>query len=314
MLAVVSLSLFILGIIIFPFSKHLKVSKAILLIYLFITLGVFISQSLVVIDAGEVGVQIFFGKVLKRPLYSGVNFKIPLVKVVKYPTRLREYTMSSYVSEGAKKGDDSIKVRTFDGLEVGIDATVWWKIDEKKAHDIYRDTAQNTEDLEKKVVRPAIRTSLRDVISAITLNDLYSKERKKIGSYVKDNLNRMLLEKGLIIDQVLIRNIKLPANVESAIENKLKKEQDAEAMDAQMAIAKKQAKIKEIEAKGLARAQEIINRTLTANYLQHEAIEAYKDLANSDNTAFVIMPTNPKAAGMPLILNAPQPVSKKKTK
>jgi hypothetical protein len=64
-----------------------------------------------------------------------------------------------------------------------------------------------------------------------------------------------------------------------------------------------EAEIKIIEAQGLAKAQQIINSTLTPYYLQHEAIESYTKLAGSQNTTFVILPTSPNSAGMPLILN-----------
>ena len=68
--------------------------------------------------------------------------------------------------------------------------------------------------------------------------------------------------------------------------------------------ATQETEIKIIEAQGLARAQQIINSTLTPYYLQHEAIQAYTKLAGSPNTTFVILPTSPNSAGMPLILNA----------
>ncbi len=308
MLAVIAAALFLFGLILFPFAKHLHISRALLLVLLILCTGVFASQSLVVIDAGEVGVQIFFGRVIPKPLYSGVNFKIPLVEVVKYPTRLREYTMSSFSAEGQKEGDDSITVRTFDGLEVRIDATIWWKIAPDKVYDIYRDTARNTEDLEAKVVRPTLRTAIRNAVSTINLNALYSTKREGLGTMIAERLSNILEDKGILIEEVLIRNIKLPQNVETAIEEKLKIQQEVEAMEARKEIAKKDAEIKQIEAEGLARAQEIIKKTLDPQYLQHEAIQAYRELAQSPNTTFVIMPTTGDGTGMPLIMNAPQPV------
>jgi regulator of protease activity HflC (stomatin/prohibitin superfamily) len=264
---------------------------------------VFAAQSVVIIDAGEVGVQILFGKVIKRPLQSGPNFKIPMVEVVKYPTRLREYTMSSREVEGEKVGDDSITVRSFDGLEVKIDSTIWWKIDKNKIYDIYENIARDTDDLKAKVVRPAIRTAIRDECSAIPLQELYSVERQKLGNYIKERLTKTLAKKHILIEEVLIRNIKLPPKVEESVQIKIQKQQEAEAMEAKKDIARKEAEIKEIEANGLAKAQSIIKKNLTPEYLQHEAIQAYKELAKSKNTTFVILPTSKEGTGMPLILN-----------
>ncbi len=303
MLAVISLFLILIGIIILPFSSKLNISKYLIFLFIIIMAVVFASQSVVIIDAGEVGVQILFGKVIKRPLQSGPNFKIPMVEVVKYPTRLREYTMSARKVEGEKVGDDSITVRSFDGLEVKIDSTIWWKIDKNKIYDIYENIAKNADELKSKVVRPAIRTAIRDECSAITLQKLYSVERQKLGKYIKEALSKSLRKKHIIVQDVLIRNIKLPPKVEDSVQTKIQKQQEAEAMEAKKEIARKQAEIKEIEANGLAKAQSIIKKNLTPEYLQHEAIQAYKELAKSQNTTFVILPTSREGTGMPLILN-----------
>lgn len=303
MLAVIAIISIIIGLILFPFSKTLHIPKKLIILFIILMGALLVSQSIVVIDAGEVGVQIFFGKVVKRPLKSGPNLKIPLVEVVKYPTRLREYTMSSHKREGEKIGDDSITVRTFDGLEVRIDSTVWWKIKEGKIYDIYENIAKDTSKLKLKVVRPAIRTAIRDICSSITLKKLYSEKRQQVGGLIKEKLIDVLNPKNIIIEEVLIRNIKLPPKVENSIQNKINKQQESEAMEAKKEIAAKEAEIKEIESKGLARAQEIIKKNLTPEYLQHEAIQAYKELAKSKNSTFIIMPTSKEGTGLPLILN-----------
>ena len=166
-------------------------------------------------------------------------------------------------------------------------------------------TAKNTEDLETKVVRPTLRTEIRNAVSTIELNALYSTQRENLGGLIAERLERVLSDKGILIEEVLIRNIKLPQNVESAIEEKLKIQQEVEAMDARKEIARREAEIKQIEAEGLAKAQDIIKKTLDPQYLQHEAIQAYRELAKSPNTTFVIMPTTNDGTGMPLIMNTP---------
>ncbi|HOO60778.1 MAG TPA: SPFH domain-containing protein, partial [Candidatus Mcinerneyibacteriales bacterium] len=97
-----------------------------------------LSHFFVIIDAGEVGVQVLFGKVRERTLKAGINVVNPFVTIVKYPTRIQEHTMSIDISEGSRRGDDSVKVRTLDGLEVGVDLTVWWKIDPEKVTESMR--------------------------------------------------------------------------------------------------------------------------------------------------------------------------------
>lgn len=261
-----------------------------------------LSHFFVIIDAGEVGVQVLFGKVRERTLKAGINVVNPFVTIVKYPTRIQEYTMSIDISEGSHRGDNSVKVRTLDGLEVGVDLTVWWKIDPEKVNRVYEDLAKSTYELEMKIIRPAIRTTVRDTAAIYKMDSLYTGERKDFTNSINDTLITLLSPKSVVVDKVLVRNISLPKLVENAIEEKMKAKQQEEAMEYKKNIASREAEIKEIEARGLANAQRIINSTLSDKYLQHEAIMAYEKLANSENTTFVILPTSPTASGMPLIL------------
>jgi len=261
-----------------------------------------LSHFFVIIDAGEVGVQVLFGKVRERTLKAGINVVNPFVTIVKYPTRIQEYTMSIDITEGSRRGDDSVKVRTLDGLEVGVDLTVWWKIDPEKVNRVYEDLAKSTYELEMKIIRPAIRTTVRDTAAIYKMDSLYTGERKDFTNSINDTLITLLSPKSVVVDKVLVRNISLPKLVENAIEEKMKAKQQEEAMEYKKNIASREAEIKEIEARGLANAQRIINSTLSDKYLQHEAIMAYEKLANSENTTFVILPTSPTASGMPLIL------------
>jgi regulator of protease activity HflC (stomatin/prohibitin superfamily) len=261
-----------------------------------------LSHFFVIIDAGEVGVQVLFGKVRERTLKAGINVVNPFVTIVKYPTRIQEYTMSIDITEGSRRGDDSVKVRTLDGLEVGVDLTVWWKIDPEKVNRVYEDLAKSTYELEMKIIRPAIRTTVRDTAAIYKMDSLYTGERKDFTNSINETLVALLSPKSVVVDKVLVRNISLPKLVENAIEEKMKAKQQEEAMEYKKNIASREAEIKEIEARGLANAQRIINSTLSDKYRQHEAIMAYEKLANSENTTFVILPTSPTASGMPLIL------------
>jgi regulator of protease activity HflC (stomatin/prohibitin superfamily) len=279
-----------------------KGMQNILLIAVIVFVMLTLSHFFVIIDAGEVGVQVLFGKVQQRTLKAGINVVNPFVNIVKYPTRIQEYTMSISLDEGGRRGDDSVKVRTFDGLEVGVDLTVWWKIDPEKVNKVYENLAKSTYELEMKIIRPAIRTTVRDTAAVFKMDSLYTGERVQFTNKIDETLVALLSEKSVVVDKVLVRNISLPKLVENAIEEKMRSKQQEEAMEYKKNIASREAEIKEIEARGLANAQRIINSTLSDKYLQHEAIMAYEKLANSQNTTFVIMPTSPTATGMPLIL------------
>ena len=205
-------------------------------------------------------------------------------------------------SEGRQRGDDSIRVRTLDGLEVGVDLTVWWMIDPESVNNIYADLSKSVLELEVKIIRPAIRTVVRDTAALYKMDALYTSERAAFSEKIDKDLKAIFKSKNVMVDKVLVRNITLPTIVENAIQEKMRAKQEEDAMEYKKNIASRQAEIKEIEARGLANAQRIINSTLSEKYLQHEAIMAYEKLANSQNTTFVIMPTSPNSSGMPLIL------------
>jgi len=278
--------------------------SAIIIPVILILLIVGLKTMIVTIDSGEIGVPILFGKVQEYTLKEGINVIIPFIKVVKYPTRVQEYTMSSAFAEGKVRGDDSITIKTKNGLNVGIDMTIWYYIDKAKAFTIYKEIAKNYNEIEPKILRPSTRTILRDVAVNFTVQDLYTEKREEFTSIIASQLKEIMGGKHLLLDRVLIRKIILPKSVEEAISIKMRTKQRSEEMEYKKQIAQKEAEIREIEAIGLSKAQGIINSTLTPNYIQFKAIEVYKELVNSKNTTFIVMPTSSKGSGIPLILNA----------
>jgi regulator of protease activity HflC (stomatin/prohibitin superfamily) len=291
---VVTVTLIVL-IIVF-LRKQSAVLATVLSIIVAVVGLVFISQSIVVVDAGETGVIVLFGTIDDRVLGSGLHFINPLAKVVKYPTRLQEYTA---------KDEDIIEVRAADGLKVSLDLSILYSVDANQVVNVYRSIAKDVVSLEERIFKPTVRTVIRNIAANYLTDEIYSSKREELSEVIQENVESALADKGTIIDSVLIRKIVLPATVDDAIQAKLTAQQESEAMQFRKTQAEQQAEIKIIEARGLAEAQQIINSTLTPSYLQYEAIEAYRQLANSQNTTFVIMPTSTEGAGMPLILGAP---------
>lgn len=171
------------------------------------------------------------------------------------------------------------------------------------AVNVYRTISPSFDELQSKILLTSFRTVIRDVISKYSSEELYASKREQVSIEIEKTLRDKVAQNGLLIHNFLIRSIKLPDEVEKAIQMKIAAQQESEAMMYKKQKAEQEADIKVIEAQGLAKAQLIINSTLTPNYLQHEAIQAYKGLADSKNTTFVILPTSPNAMGLPLILN-----------
>ena len=238
------------------------------------------------IDAGHVGVQKLFGKVEDRVLPSGLNFVNPLVNVVSTNVRTQNYTMSGIATEGKNHGDDAIRILSTDGLELTIDLTVLYHVNEQDAPRIVREIGTEIEDV---IVRPVTRTKIRDNAVYYTAIDLYSNKREEFQSRIFKDIDSIFSKRGLTLEQLLIRNIALPESVKDAIEKKINAEQDAQKMQYVLQKERQEAERKRVEAQGIADYQRILSTGLSDKLLQYEQIKAQKELALSANAKVVIM-------------------------
>jgi regulator of protease activity HflC (stomatin/prohibitin superfamily) len=238
------------------------------------------------IDAGQIGVQSLFGKVQDEVLSSGLNFVNPLMDIKTIDVRTQNYTMSGVHNEGDVAGDDAIRVLTADGLEVVIDLTVLYRVQANQAPKIVREIGY---DFKNVVVRPITRTKIRDNAVYYTAVDLYSIKRDEFQTRIFKTIEENLKSRGLVLEQLLVRNISLPASVKGSIEEKIKAEQDAQKMQYVLQKEKQEAERKRVEAQGIADYQKIISMGLGDKQLQYEQIQAMKGLMTSPNSKVIIM-------------------------
>ena len=238
------------------------------------------------IDAGQIGVTSMFGKVQDEVITSGLNFVNPLVTVNTIDVRTQNYTMSGVHTEGEVAGDDAIRVLTADGLEVVIDLTVLYRVQSSQAPKIVREIGY---DFKNVIVRPITRTKIRDNAVYYTAVDLYSVKRDEFQSRIFKTIEENLKIRGLVLEQLLVRNIVLPATVKASIEDKIKAEQDAQKMQFVLQKEKQEAERKRVEAQGIADYQKIISSGLGDKQLQYEQIQIMKGLITSPNAKVIIM-------------------------
>jgi regulator of protease activity HflC (stomatin/prohibitin superfamily) len=286
--------LFILGVIIFftaraiqnlnlPIGQYKNVISTVGVVVM--VLGLFTS-CIKQIDAGQIGVQSLFGKVQDEVLTSGLNFVNPLMEVKTIDVRTQNYTMSGVHNEGDVAGDDAIRVLTADGLEVVIDLTVLYRVQSNQAPKIVREIGY---DFKNVVVRPITRTKIRDNAVYYTAVDLYSLKRDEFQTRIFKTIEENLKARGLVLEQLLVRNIALPTSVKGSIEEKIKAEQDAQKMQYVLQKEKQEAERKRVEAQGIADYQRIISMGLGDKQLQYEQIQAMKGLMTSPNSKVIIM-------------------------
>lgn len=262
----------------------------------FAALGL-VTSSVRQVDAGYVGVKTLFGKVQPQTLNSGLSFINPLMDVTIIDIRTQNYTMSGVHDEGTKSGDDAIKVLTADGLEVTIDLSVLYRVNPAETPKLITDIGTNYED---KIVRPITRTRIRDNSVYYDAVALYSTKRDEFQSRIFKTIETDFKQRGLILENLLVRNITLPASVKSTIEQKINAEQEAQKMQFVLQKEKQEAERKRVEAQGISDYQRIINESLSDRQLQYEQIQAMKELAKSSNAKIIVMPSK----GAPLILDA----------
>ena len=238
------------------------------------------------IDAGEIGVKILFGSIQKEVMLSGLHFINPLLDVKKMDVKTQNYTMSGVHDEGDKAGDDAIKVLTSDGLEVTIDLTVLFRVVSIDAPRLLGETGADYRD---KIVRPITRTKIRDNAVYYQAVDLFGSKRDEFQQRIYKTIEDDFKKRGLMLEQLLVRNITLPNSVKASIESKINAEQDAKKMEFVLQKEKQEAERKRVEAQGIADYQKIINTGLTDQQLQYEQIKAMQALALSPNAKVIVM-------------------------
>ena len=225
-----------------PWFKYQALGKSIAVVLILLGL---LSSMIVQIDAGTIGVQSLFGKVQTNTLEPGLNFINPLVKVTHFDTKTQNYTMSGIHDEGEKMGDDAIRVLSQDGLEVVIDVTVLYRVQPDKTPQILKVLGT---DYRNVIVRPMVRTKLRDNAVYYDAVSLYSTKRDEFQNRIFEGVKSEFASRGLELESILVRNIMLPESVKTTIESKINAEQDAQKMTFVLQKQKQEAERKRVEA------------------------------------------------------------------
>ncbi len=290
------MALFIIGLIILiaalaasrlsPNPQTFRITNIVRLAGIFIMVLGALTACFVQVGAGQVGVKTLFGKVEPDVLTSGMNFINPLMDVKLMDIKTQNYTMSAIRDEGNKQGDDAIRVLTADGLEVVIDLTILYRVVPTEAPNLLREVGLDYTD---KIVRPITRTRIRDNAVSYDAVSLYSSKREEFQVRISKSIEDNFKSRGLILEQLLIRNIALPASVKGTIEEKIQAEQEAQKMQFVLQKEKQEAERKRVEAQGIADYQHIISEGLTDKQLQYEQIKAMKELAASPNSKIIFM-------------------------
>ena len=256
-------------------QMNLKLTVAVLLV-------MFVATGCVVIEDGEVGVSKSFGKIKDEPVGQGVVIQVPVVRTVEtWNVKLQELK-------------ETAQVPSREGLIVGLDTSLLFQVMPDNAPTIRKTVGWNYVDL---LIVPYFRSALRDVVSGYSVKQVYAEEgRKEIASKVKGFLEENLGARGILVVDVLLRDVKLPQRFKESIEAKLTAEQRVQQKQFELEQAVKDAEIEVARARGAAESQKIVRSTLSDSYLQYLWI---KTLNQNPNVIYVATEAN-----LPLFKNA----------
>ncbi len=277
--------LLVLGIIavaVWKFTGSLPFPKWLPLVTIPVLL--LLASCLTVVPAGYVGVQVLFGNVYPEVLPAGLHVINPLVTV---------HTMSIRTQELFEHAETPSR----EGLNVVVEVSLLYHVNPEAAAQIYQRIGPYYADV---VLKPSFRSAIRGVTVQHDAKALYTSGREVVATQIAQDLQKSIADRGIILEQVLLRRIQLPQMVEAAINEKLAAEQQAQRMQFVLAKESQEAERKRIEAQGIQDFQNIVSQGLTETLLRWKGIEATRALAESPNAKVIVIGGRD---GLPLILN-----------
>jgi len=141
----------------------------------------------------------------------------------------------------------------------------------------------------EKIIKPAVRSVTREVIGNYLPEELYNTKRKEIEDEIFSKTQDIVTGKDINLPAIYIRDVTLPQTLVTAIEQKLKQEQESLEYEFKIDKARKEAERKEIEANGIAKFQQIVNQTITPQLLKWKGVEATQEIAKSTNAKVIVI-------------------------
>lgn len=258
------------------------------LIFIIIVVIILLTKSITTIGAGSAGVlykPLADGVVTDKPaLGEGFHIIAPWNSVTIYEVRQQELS-------------EKIEALSSNGLDIRIDASIWYLPEYENLGNLHQ---KKGEMYVQRVLQPAIRSAARSVIGRYTPEQLYSSKRDAIQTEIFAETNRLLEGQYVQLNEVLVRDVKLPPTIKAAIERKLSQEQEALEYEFRLQKAIQEAERQRIDAEGKAIANEILDASLTDKILKEKGIQATVELAKSTNSKVIVIGSGQE--GMPIIL------------
>jgi regulator of protease activity HflC (stomatin/prohibitin superfamily) len=242
------------------------------------------ANSISCVRTGHVGVVTTFGRVTGRTMGEGIHLVNPLSRVNELDIKSQE------VKERAA-------VPSKEGLIMGLEASVLYHLDPALAAELFQKIGANYREV---LLVPNFRSSMRAVTATNTASALYSDARDAMAHQILSELRSQVQSRGIVVENVLLRDLQLPETLRHAIEAKQQAQQDAQRMEFVLQKERQEAERKRVEAAGIKDFQDIVSQGISDKLLEWKGIEATMELARSSNSKVVV--GNSKN-GLPLIFS-----------
>jgi regulator of protease activity HflC (stomatin/prohibitin superfamily) len=232
-------------------------------------------NSCTTIHQDEVGVKRKFGKLKEKVLSPGLYVYNPFfARVLKLPTR----TMNMRISLEALPSKE--------GLTIEAELAILYHIKGELAVQILKSVGKAK--LGEEIILSVLRSAAADVTAKFYAKDMHTSERESIEKEIANKMMNILGDRGFVIENVLLKSIRLPRGLSLAIEQKLEAEQQAQQMEFVLNKEKREAERKRIEAEGIRDAQKIISEGLNELLIQYKSLEVMQQLSTSPNAKVII--------------------------
>jgi regulator of protease activity HflC (stomatin/prohibitin superfamily) len=221
---------------------------------------ILIALGIVVVPSGMAGVRVSQTKgTLAGTLYPGVHFVTPLAEsVALFDTRDQLFTTGSVeddskTSTGKTPKSEPLQVQAKEGLPLGLAITVRYRLDPKRLDYIQANLPQP---VEKEIVPSVVASAWRELVPNYTVRDVFAAKREEVRRRAADVISQKLGSDGIIVKEVMLRDIQLPPEYAKGLESLLLKEQENDQMGVQTEIQQKQVRLSELEAEA-TKAQQV---------------------------------------------------------
>ena len=256
--------------------------------FLLIAIIMFSNATFLTIDSGERGVLFrTFGDGLDKENIYQPGFHVVAPWNTMYVYEVREAQL-----------EEEMEVLSSNGLNIKVDVTARIRPNYEQIGNIHETFGRQ---YMERLVRPEVRSAVRQVIGKFTPEELYSTKRDEVQTLITEELTSVLAKNYIDLRAILIRDIELPEKVRTAIEEKLEAEQGSLKYEYILTREKQEAERRLIEAQAKADANRILSASLSDKILQDKGIEATLELAKSPNSKVVVVGDSGNG-GLPLIL------------